>query len=149
MKKFIIILFFIGNTFALPLKFDNKTLNIEAEEVEILQNNQQIIFKDNVKVKNDDFKLNADNMVVFYDGKNEVKEINAKNNVKLFSKNVKINSEEGLYEAKKNLITMSKNANAIENGVNISADIFKYNTITKKSNIESKRGEKIKIILYK
>lgn len=131
----------------------NQPLNITSNKVEIVRDKGQIIFLGNVIAIQDEFTLYADKMVVEYnelkDQKININNIKAINNVKFTNKTIIAIGDEGIYDVKKNIITMKKNIKATEKGITVYADEFSYDVNTGKSNIvgNKQQNERVVIIL--
>ncbi|GMO62993.1 MAG: hypothetical protein Ta2D_09680 [Rickettsiales bacterium] len=144
--SFLFFLFLTNILFASILQKNKIEMNIKADNVEVFDDNKKAIFTDNVKVKNKEWTMFADKIIVIYNEK-DVSEINAFGHIRLFSKNVKAQSEKATYLSTKKLIIMSEKVNAIDNGMNITGDIFTYNIDTKESNVQTKENKRVEIII--
>lgn len=145
---------FVHASSIVPTKLNrNQPLNITSNKVEIVRDKGQIIFLGNVIAVQDEFTLYADKMVVKYneskDQKININNIKAINNVKFTNKTIIAIGDEGIYDVKKNIITMKKNIKATEKGITVYADEFSYDVNTGKSNIvgNKQQNERVVIIL--
>lgn len=145
---------FVHASSIVPTKLNrNQPVNITSNKVEIVRDKGQIIFLGNVIAIQDEFTLYADKMVVEYneskDQKININNIKAINNVKFTNKTIIAIGDEGIYDVKKNIITMKKNIKATEKGITVYADEFSYDVNTGKSNIvgNKQQNERVVIIL--
>jgi lipopolysaccharide transport protein LptA len=112
--------------------------------MDIKRKQQLMTFLGNVVVEKDDSSLLAQKMKVIYkegERKNEIKRIDAEQDVKIFSEDFIGSGDVGHYEPDKNLFILEKNV-IVNNGTSIaSGEKFIYNTITKKGNFVGRKDE--------
>ena len=115
--------------------------------MDIKRKSQIINFINNVVVEKDDSSLLAQRMVVVYEEKKEpgaksqIKRIDAKEDVKIFSEEFIASGDTGYYEPAQSIFVLEKNV-IVNNGTSIaSGDKFIYNTITKRGHFVGKKNE--------
>ena len=108
---------------------------IRSDFITIKQKSQQVKFLQNVIVEQDDNSLFANEMVVDYlentNNKREIHLITANKNVKLFNKNITATSDFGIYDPKKQLITLQNNVLVNDGKSIIAGNKFIYDLTTK------------------
>ena len=108
---------------------------IRSDFITIKQKSQQVKFLQNVVVEQDDNSLFANEMVVDYlentNNKREIHLITANKNVKLFNKNITATSDFGIYDPKKQLITLQNNVLVNDGKSIIAGNKFIYDLTTK------------------
>lgn len=108
---------------------------IRSNFITIKQKSQQVKFLQNVIVEQDDNSLFANEMVVDYlentNNKREIHLITANKNVKLFNKNITATSDFGIYDPKKQLITLQNNVLVNDGKSIIAGNKFIYDLTTK------------------
>jgi lipopolysaccharide export system protein LptA len=116
-------------------KSPEQPIIIRSDFITIKQKSQQVKFLQNVVVEQNDSSLFASEMVVDYienaSKKREINLITANKNVKLFNQNITATSDLGIYEPKKNLITLKNNVLVNDGKSIISGNKFIYDLITK------------------
>jgi lipopolysaccharide transport protein LptA len=126
---------------------------IRSDIIDIKRKSQIINFISNVVVEKDDSSLLAQKMTVFYDEKakksvskvgekkSEIRRIDAKENVRIFSEEFIASGDSGFYDPTKNIFVLEKNV-IVNNGNSIaSGDKFIYDLTTKKSNFVGRKDE--------
>ncbi|MDR2527350.1 MAG: hypothetical protein LBC92_05765 [Rickettsiales bacterium] len=150
-KYFIFFLFATMNLFANNFSYKlEKPLSIKSDEAIFEKNSKKIIFKSNVVAKNDDFELKADAVNVNYEESKEklVNKIIANDNIKLTSKDVEANGDIGIFDMKKQTVTLLQNVVIKNNKLDILSDRFIYDIRTKKSVIGTgDKNKKTTVIL--
>lgn len=114
----------------------NSKTTIKSKTINIKRKSGQIEFLEDAIVENADTSILADKIVVFYDDKkskdNVIKNIVATGNVKIFNQEFVATGEEGSYDPKKEIFTITKNV-IFNNGTSIaSGDKFIYEVKTQK-----------------
>lgn len=108
---------------------------IRSDFITIKQKSQQVKFLQNVIVEQDDNSLFANEMVVDYlentNNKREIHLITANKNVKLFNKNITATSDFGIYDPKKQLITLQNNVLVNDGKSIVAGNKFIYDLTTK------------------
>ena len=108
---------------------------IRSNFITIKQKSQQVKFLQNVVVEQDNNSLFANEMVVDYlentNKKREIHLITANKNVKLFNKNITATSDFGIYDPKKQLITLQNNVLVNDGKSIIAGNKFIYDLTTK------------------
>ena len=116
-------------------KSPEKPIIIRSDFITIKQKSQQVKFLQNVIVEQDDNSLFANEMVVDYlentNNKREIHLITANKNVKLFNKNITATSDFGIYDPKKQLITLQNNVLVNDGKSIIAGNKFIYDLTTK------------------
>ena len=114
---------------------NQKPIIIRSDFITIKQKSQQVKFLQNVVVEQDDNSLFANEMVVDYlentNKKREIHLITANKNVKLFNKNITATSDFGIYDPKKQLITLQNNVLVNDGKSIIAGNKFIYDLTTK------------------
>lgn len=129
---------------AAEVKKHESPTRIRSDIIDIKRKSQTIDFFDNVVVERDDSSLLARKMTVFYeqkDGskaadsaqkKSSIKRIDAKENVRIFSRDFIASGDFGYYDPSKDQFVLEKNV-IVNNGASIaSGNKFVYSLITKK-----------------
>lgn len=119
---------------------------IRSDIIDIKRKSQTIDFINNVVVEKDDSSLLAKKMTVLYTEKTEntkaeIKRIDARENVKIFSEEFIASGDSGYYDPKKDIFVLEKNV-IVNNGSSIaSGKKFVYNIKTKKGNFVGGKDE--------
>jgi lipopolysaccharide transport protein LptA len=148
-------LFFVGvkNADAAAKTKPETPTRIRSDIIDIKRKSQIINFINNVVVEKDDSSLLAQKMTVLYDEKAEksvgevgekksqIRRIDAKENVRIFSEEFIASGDAGFYDPAKNIFVLEKNV-IVNNGTSIaSGDKFIYDLTTKKSNFVGRKDE--------
>jgi len=138
-----------NNTGVYKEKFNkNNPININSEEATVIKNQNKIIFKKNVKAKQDNFLLYSDIATVKYnENGNEkfaINSIKTDGHVKFISTKIVATGETGYYDVINNTVTLENNVDIIQNGISINAEKFEYFVKTGKTNITGSKIEKNK-----
>jgi lipopolysaccharide export system protein LptA len=162
---------FFGNfnlALGAPNKKAETPTRIRSDVIDIKRKSQIVDFLGNVVVEKDDSSLLAQKMRVIYEEKEEktakkittenaekkdeteksdrtrkteIKQIDATENVKIFSEEFVASGDIGYYKPKEDTFTLEKNV-IVNNGTSIgSGDKFVYNLKTKKGNFIGKKNE--------
>jgi lipopolysaccharide transport protein LptA len=114
-----------------PLEeFDN--LEVEADTVNTIKKEKLIVFKGKVIAKQDNNKLNlySDRMNIEYDldenNKMFITKMNVYGNVKMLKDDITISGNEGVYDMKKNILTMKNDVMLNDNISKIYGDMVVY-----------------------
>lgn len=119
---------------------------IRSDIIDIKRKSQTIDFINNVVVEKDDSSLLAKKMTVLYTEKTEntkaeIKRIDARENVKIFSEEFIASGDSGYYDPKKDIFVLEKNV-IVNNGSSIaSGKKFIYNIKTKKGSFIGEKDE--------
>jgi lipopolysaccharide transport protein LptA len=120
---------------------------IRSDIIDIKRKSQLINFVGNVVVEKEDSSLLAESMVVIYSEKTEegqeaeIRRIEAKNNVKIFSEEFIASSDFGYFDPRQNMFVLQKNV-IVNNGSSIAGgDKFIYNLTTKKGKFIGNKNE--------
>ncbi len=129
----------------------NKTsTKVRSNIIDIKKNLHVINFIGNVVIEKDQDSILADKMTLFYQEAksgnkstdSKIKKIEAKNNVKFFSKNYVATSKNGYYDPEQNLLIL-ENEVLVNNGTSIAkGNKFIYNFKTKKGNLAGQNTDK-------
>ncbi|MBM3579170.1 MAG: hypothetical protein FJX34_00145 [Alphaproteobacteria bacterium] len=147
-KRFLLIFIFL-NFVSLELfaaaKHKGSPTRIRSDVIDIKRKSEVIEFLNNVVVEKDNSSLLAQKMTVLYDEKSseksEIRRIEAKENVKIFSEEFVASGDFGYYEPKQEIFVLEKNV-IVNNGTSIaSGDKFIYNTTSKKGRFVGKKEE--------
>ena len=150
-KSFIIILMvFFNISFSKEIvKIDENKVKLEADEITIYKDKNEIKLIGNVVVNSGNMYLYSDNMQVNYtekDNFNKISKISGNENVVLKNENIDASSNKFLYEPSKQIVTMYENVVLKEKDSIVYGDKLTYNINTGNSTINSKK-EKVKIII--
>jgi len=153
MYKFILALFLlISNSHANPLDSTDYNLKqpieIEADSLEIIQNQQRAIFDGNVQVTQGNIKLNANNMIVHYkrgakDGKN-IQKIEVNGNVVLATPTESAKGNKGTYNVVDNMIHLVGNVTLSKGNNIIKGDKLSYNMQSGYSKVSTTKNGRVK-----
>ena len=128
-------------------------IHIKSDNIKVIQQNNQIIFTNNVVATKDDIVVLSDIMTVNHNKKkSDIDNIIATDRVRISNQEFTATGDKGFYEAKSKIFTLSENV-IFNNGTSVvSGEKFIYNFKTKKSSLinnkKSNKG-KVKIILQK
>ena len=131
------------------VNIDENKIKLEADEITIYKDKNEIKLKGNVVINSGNVNLYADHMKVDYyenNKQNEIKEVSGNGNVLLKNENIDAKSNKFSYKPNKNTITMFDNVVVQEQDSVVYGDSLTYNIITGDSSINSKK-EKVKIII--
>jgi lipopolysaccharide export system protein LptA len=100
----------------------SKEVNIEADRMEIQQDNKTAIFSGNVDAKRNDVRLTTDKLVVYYedvkqqDGstKTEVSKLDAAGNVVIVTRSQRITGQAAKMDVKANTLTVTGNVKVVQ-----------------------------------
>jgi lipopolysaccharide transport protein LptA len=118
------------------------TINIKAEKIEVMRNENCVVLQDNIKVTTTEYQLSADKAVLYQaDGSEEYNKIVATGNIRLVSPEHTVTGQKAVWEKKSNEITItgSPRVRQKDGGV-ASAAVIRYNTVTKKLTFQGKKG---------
>ncbi len=120
---------------------------IRSDIIDIKQKTNIVNFIGNVVVEKEDSSLLADNMtVLYYENKNkeqdtQIKRIDAKNNVKIFSEEFIASATYGYYDPVKNIFVLQKKV-IVNNGSSIAGgEEFIYDLKTRKGKFVGEKNE--------
>jgi lipopolysaccharide export system protein LptA len=128
----------VGNNTKLPVE-------VNADSLEVIQDNQKAIFSGNVVAKQGTLNISANKMTVYYtkkDGKedkeqNSVSKVEAEGNVFLSTPTETAQGQTGLLDVKQNVVTLSGNV-VLTSGKNVvKGEKLVYNVTTRQSRIVS------------
>ena len=131
------------------VNIDKNRTKLEADEIIIYKNKDEIKLNGNVVVNSGDVNLYADKMTVYFQekkGKNDITKIIGSGNILLKNENINANSDNFSYEPSKSIITMYNNVTLKERDSTVYSDKLIYNTITGNVTINSKK-ERVKIFI--
>lgn len=134
------------------INFNKNKIKLEADEIVIYKDRDEIKLMGNVVINNGDINLYADNMNIDYyynneNENNEIKELSGIGNIVLKNDNINASSNRFLYEPNKYVITMFDNVVVKEPDSVVYGDVLTYNVNTGNSTINSNKKEKVKIII--
>lgn len=119
---------------------------IRSDIIDIKRKSQTINFSGNVVVEKDDSILLAENMLVVYfenkdAGDSEIKRIEARNNVKIFTEEFIASADFGYFDPSQDIFVLQKNV-VVNNGSSIAGgEKFVYNLKTKKGKFVGNKNE--------
>ena len=114
-KSYLIVFFLLifNTAFSTNIvNIDKNRTKLEADEIIIYKNKDEIKLNGNVVVNSGDVNLYADKMIVYFQekkGKNDITKIIGSGNILLKNENINANSDDFSYEPSKNTITMYNN----------------------------------------
>lgn len=117
-------------------------INIKAEKIEVLRNENCVVLQDNIKVTTTEYQLAADKAVLYQaEGSEDYNKIVATGNIRLVSPDHTVTGQKAVWEKKSNEITItgSPRVRQKDGGV-ASAAVIRYNTVTKKLTFQGKKG---------
>ena len=111
--------------FALVVESYSNEIRITADNLEVNRDRKISIFTGNVYVLNQDLEIWSDKLVVVFDinkNDNEIKELNAENNVKIVKQNITATGKSGVYYPKSDILNMFGNVEVFENNNLVKCD---------------------------
>lgn len=123
----------------------SKPVKIEADEIIIKRDNDQVVFVGKVKITQDELNIFSDNMIVnYYKNKDKsvsIKNIKANNNVILKNKTITAKGDSAVYDFRNQLITLKDNIILNEEDAVVLGDVLTYNVETQETKMGSKEDE--------
>lgn len=124
-----------------------KPVDIEANEMEIIDQDKRAVFRGNVDAKRSDVRLKCDTLIVDYgsekqaDGtsKTEVSKLDAKGNVSIVTANQTITGEWAKMDVKANILTVGGDVKVVQGKTRMSGQRLSVNLNTNKSEMTGGR----------
>lgn len=88
----------------------DQPIDITADELELLQQQQQSIFTGNVVVVQGDARLSTEHLVVFFDDENQIRRIEAEGQVEMIDLQRTATSERAVYDRQQDVLHLSGQA---------------------------------------
>lgn len=152
MKKIILALAFvifangaIAAESILPKGDSKAPIEIDADALEVFQQEKKAIFTGSVVAKQGSMTVKAEKMTVFYSGENtsgnSISKIELNGNVVLTSPAESARSQYGIYDTVKNFVTLSGDVTLTRGGNILKGDKLDYNISTGYSKLANASGQ--------
>ena len=145
-KKFFIIFgliffqnFFQNKSFGFSIK--NADIDIESKVLEIAIDQNKARFIGNVVAKQNDFRVNSDELILFF-RKNTIEKVVFLNNVKIRAGNQVAYGNRGEYSKNNPIFKLTGKIHLVQKNNEIYGDVLTYNINTKKASVSTIKNDK-------
>ena len=123
-------------------------LKINSDKLDVDRNSKISIFSGNVYAHNEDIKIWSEKLIIKFNIEdNEIKEIEAENNVKVISQGITATGEKGIYHPDKDIINIYGNVEVSENDNFVTCDELFLDIKNSTSIMKSKSSNRVKAFI--
>ncbi len=97
-------------------------VDITANELEVLEQKKQSIFRGDVVVTQGDMRLRSDHLVVFFDEQNQIRRIEAQGQVELVDPQRRATGERAVYDRQEDILQLSGQAVVVQGENRVAGD---------------------------
>lgn len=123
-------------------------LKINSDKLDVDRNSKISIFSGNVYAHNEDIKIWSEKLIIKFNIEdNEIKEIEAENNVKVINQGITATGEKGIYHPDKDIINIYGNVEVSENDNFVTCDELFLDIKNSTSIMKSKSSNRVKAFI--